>query len=230
MALSVGNTASGEDINSSAFSCTLNVDATANLVVVGVGIRHDGAEIAPPTSVTVGGDTCTEIVTKNITGNYSSLWYKTNPSTGNQTVTANYSDVGGDDYQVIGAVAFIGASTTTPYENAASATGTSSTPNVNVTSETGSIVIDCVSSSVSQTTTLTVGTNQTQRVRDASTGGYLTGGQRELFGMSTEAGVTTTAMGWTFGVSTEWGACGASIKAAATGEPAPLKEFDVRFG
>lgn len=99
--------------------------------------------------------------------------------------------------------------TATPYHDAVSANGSSSTATVNVPSVvSGEVVIDAVGAAQ----TLTVRAGQTQDLNGVLvTASSITGG----FSQSTTTGTNT--MDWTVGSSTTWATCALAIKEAASG-------------
>lgn len=111
------------------------------------------------------------------------------------------------------AESYTGVDQVTPNDTAATASGNSTAPSVNVSSATDDLVIDTVEDTGSGT--LAADASQTQRQSNSG------GGNGTRCGSSEEAGAATVTMSWTKGTSTVWGIIGVSINPAAEGEPAP---------
>lgn len=107
-----------------------------------------------------------------------------------------------------GGVSFTGVNQTDMMAAAATATGTSTAPSVDVPSvASGEMVVDIVSGEDS----VTVGAGQTQRWNEFNSG-VVTGAQ------STETGTGTITMSWTLASSTAWGiVAGRVLQATAAG-------------
>lgn len=138
-------------------------------------------------------------------GQYTTvLYYLVAPATGSNTVAVTFTnavfDFGG------GAVSFTGADQSTPLGTANTASGTSTTPSVAITSTTGEIVLDTLI--ITHSGTLTVDGSQTQRWN--STGGGFT-----KYAGSTEDGASTTTMSWSNSTSQDWAITGVPVKPVA---------------
>ena len=143
----------GAASNSLTFSHTVGAAGTNRLLVVGVSICTTGFNNYTVTSVTYGGNALTSV------GGISGFWFESlfplrlgfvrsetwalaGPATGPNNVVVTLS---GTTNFVAGAISFTGASQTIPPGTFFSATGTSTTPSVNVTTvNEGDVVIDTV--------------------------------------------------------------------------------------
>lgn len=106
-----------------------------------------------------------------------------------------------------GAVSFTDCHQTTPVGTAATASGTSTTPSVNVSSAAAEIVIDNLS--IVHSGTLTVGAGQTQRWNAIGAGGFA------KYAGSTETGASTTTMSWSNSTSQAWAISAVPVKPVA---------------
>jgi hypothetical protein len=145
------------------------------VLFVNVGCVGDSASV---TGVTYNGDAMTAVFDVDAANSYNaSGWVLANPDTGTHDIVVTY--VGDRTYKCICAVSFTGANTTTPIGTPAY----SSSSSINVTAETGDIVIDSI---YANATDVAAAEGQTERF-DAYT----------KFGCSTKAGEATTNMAWT---------------------------------
>ena len=157
--------------------------------------------ITNATNVTYNAVAATSVSTAtNGNGPVASLWRLVAPDTGANTVSM---DVTSQVTSSGGAVSYTGVDQTTPFGTAATATGASTTPSVVVSSASGELVVDALSSGGN---TPTAGAGQTSRIALAN-----------FFGMSEEAGAASVTMSWTTDTSNEWAIVGAPLKAAAAG-------------
>lgn len=128
------------------------------------------------------------------------------PATGTNNLVATFSggvfDVG------MGSVSFTGADQTTPLGTAVTATGTSTTPSVTVSSAAGEIVIDGLV--ITHGSTLTVGGSQTQRWNAIASGGFI------KYAGSTQNGASSTTNTWTSGNSQTWAQGAVPVKPVAS--------------
>ena len=122
-------------------------------------------------------------------------WYLADPPTGAQTVTvtfaSNASFMGG------GAISYYSVS---GLGSSASASGSDTTPTVDISSNIGELVVD----SATSINYSSVGAGQTQRYEEAI-GGVWGGG-------STEPGAPTVTMSWTNSNSHDWAICAIGLK------------------
>lgn len=180
--------------NALTFSHTVGAGGADRLLIVAVSIDNRTVQ-----SVTYGGVAMTNVGTATNGAQISSMWRLIAPATGANNVVVTLSG-GGTDIVAV-ATSYTGVDQTTPLGTPVTATGNSVTASVAVTSATGEIVVDSVSSNLG---TLTVGEGQTQR-------GNGVGGDNQG-GSSTEPGATSVTMSWTIGSSSAWASVGVSIK------------------
>ena len=140
------------------------------------------------------------------------------PTTGAQSVTVNFA--GTNDNASLAVVTATSVDQTTPFGTAATATGNSTTPSVNVSAATDDLVVDNVI--YVGTGTATHGTGQTERTANTNVAGE--------FGhyTSTEAGAATVTMSHTI-ASANWAIGGIAFKAAAAGASTFIKMVGNNF-
>ena len=160
------------------------------------------------TSVTYGGVAMT-LVGENISnGNAKVHIYKmVNPPTGTANVVVNF-DAAPDKGAVVGVITYSGVDQTSPLGTFNSASNTSSSPSITVSSTTGDLVFDVMT--MRSKTLDGLGSGQTQRW-NLTTSGEIKGG-----GGSTKAGASSVTMSWTPSGSADWAQAGVSIKPAAS--------------
>ncbi len=212
----------GAASNSLTFSHTIGAAGTNRLLVVGVSICTTGFNNYTVTSVTYGGNALTSV------GGISGFWFESlfplrlgfvrsetwalaGPATGPNNVVVTLS---GTTNFVAGAISFTGASQTIPPGTFFSATGTSTTPSVNVTTvNEGDVVIDTVARR-NASPAISPGSGQTQRWnRATSSGSYYD----VIGGDSTEPGPDgggTVTMNWSSTSSLGWAIGAVAIKPA----------------
>ena len=135
----------------------------------------------------------------------AAFWYLVNPpiATGDIIFTAGSSSAGDI---VIGAATYTGVDGNIPFGSASTATGTSTTASVAVTSAANELVVDVVAAN---NASLTVGASQTERWNTAATSSV-------RGAHSQEAGAASVTMSWTVGSSVAWATIGAPLKQATT--------------
>ena len=178
---------------------TSGYDTTPDTIT---GVTYNAAPmtVVPSSSATNGGHTV-------------AIYGLVAPATGTNTVVVSangtMTDLGA------GAVSFTGAHQTTPFGTANTATGSSTTPSVNVSSAADEIVMDTVN--IIHNGTLTVDGSQTQRWNAISGSGFI------KYGGSTETGSATTTMSWGNSTSQAWAIAAVPVKpstgGATTGPP-----------
>lgn len=135
------------------------------------------------------------------------------PATGTNNLVATFSgnvvDVG------MGSVSFTGADQTTPLGTAVTATGTSTTPSVTVSSAAGEIVVDGLA--IVHGGTLTVGGSQTQRWNAIASGGFI------KYAGSTQGGAASTTNTWSNSTSQVWAQGAVPVKPVAVASSAPMR-------
>ena len=200
MALAFDAVTSGQANGAGPFTLSHTTSGADRVLVVGV-IIHAGAGITI-TSVTYNGVAMTVIPSSTITGTYAvSLYGLIAPASGANTVSISIS---GNAEIGFGAMSLTGADQTTPFGTANTATGTSTTPSVTVSSASGEIVVD--TGQIFHSGTFSVGAGQTSRWSSFSTGGWV-----KHFG-STEPGDTSVTMSWSNTTSQGWALSAVPVK------------------
>lgn len=174
------------------------------LLCVGVAIYNgNGTEV---TGVTYNGVAMTSA--GSVLGSAAdevTIWYLVAPATGSNNVVVSFDNaVSG---AVAGAINFTNVHQTTPTGSFVSATGTSTAPSVNASSESGGMVLDVLG--VAPSKTATVGAGQTERWNVATSGNVERGCG------STEPGAASVTMSWSLNASDAWAIGALPIKAAA---------------
>ena len=130
------------------------------------------------------------------------VWYLKDPTATTANVVASLSEV---KQSILGVISFRGVDQTTPIDGTNTNSGSSSTTTVNVTSESGDMVVDCMATVANPTTAPTVGAGQTLRwTRDV-------GGQPIRGAGSTEAGASSVTMSWGLSESKAWATVGFNL-------------------
>jgi len=176
------------------------------------------------TSVTYNGVSMTAIPSSSTTNGqyYIDGFYLIAPATGTNTISVSVSgsvfDLGA------GAISFTGAHQTTMLGTAVTATGTSTTPSVNVSSAATEIVSDGLV--IVHSGTLSVGASQTSRWNTFAGGGFI------KYAGSTETGSGTTTMSWSNSTSQVWAIAAVPVKpaGAASFQAAWAKGSNVLIG
>jgi len=185
--------------------------ASADGAIIGTG-QSQGATIS---SITVGGSSTGVAKIDSLDdadSNSFELWRVIAPGTGTKTITVTSTN-SGSSRGCAGIISLIGTHQTTPdtaHAHANNTTGSSSALTVNVTSNTGELVVGVGVQNTGNTFTST-GTGQTEQldVRDVSNNYCLT--------MATQTGASTTTHSYTASGNKEWGIIAASIQPAAGG-------------
>lgn len=140
-------------------------------------------------------------------GNHEVAWYALiAPSTGANNVQITTTP-GVATELTGGAVSFTDCHQTTPYGTAVTASGTSTTPSVNVSSAATEIVLDNLS--ILHNGTLTVGAGQTEQWNAIGSGGFA------KYAGSRETGAATTTMSWSNSTSQAWAISAVPVKPTA---------------
>jgi len=137
----IGGGGSGINVGASSFSNSNNtnslvwnhnVTGSNRALLVGVSFRNNGGQTV--SNVTYGGIPLSLVVAQsNASSIRVEMWKLTAPITGNNAIAVSMS---GNARVVAGAVSFTGVDQAVPIEAAASASGNSTTPNVNITTLT----------------------------------------------------------------------------------------------
>lgn len=203
-ALAVDATASCAGSGVSSLTCAHTVSGINRLLVVWVSY-FDSADT--PTGATYNGVAMTAIPSSTAAnGNYKIAgFYLIAPATGTNNVVISFSGTMSD--MGAGSVSFTDAHQTTPLGTAVTATGTSTTPSVTVSSAAGEIVVDGLA--IIHGSTLTVGGSQTQRWNAIASGGFI------KYAGSTQNGASSTTNTWTNGNSQTWAQGAVPVKPVA---------------
>lgn len=196
---------------------TISGKTTAGSNRVGI-VRFNYAATATLTGVTWNGSAMTEVPLSSVTSGSrtNKSFYIVDPPTASSDIVISFSaGTPAGEYLV---TSYNEADTASPIGDVQTATGTSTTPSVDVTSASGDMVLDWM---VIANTITSVGDSQTSEFIDTTGGSYRVGGSRE-------AGAATVTMSWTVG-SGAWGTSGFSInQAAAGGSSVPVKQHAYR--
>ena len=192
-------------------SNTLTVSHTLNSATNGAAVACAMSRTAAaPTSVTYNGSAMTQVgttVTVDAVVTVT-MWRILTASMGAGTYNLVIDWGATSSDHVGGIVSFTGVHQTTPVSGAATATGSSSTASVTVTSATDNMGVSCVVGKNRVVTSL-----DTSRWTQAGSDGY---------GESTIAGAASVVLDWTLTVSDSWGIIGASVDQAA-GAAGPIR-------
>jgi hypothetical protein len=212
------------------FAGTITVDATSSgrfsgdiskshttgtgqnrLMLVGISVSEYG--MPSVNSATYAGQALTLVGSAyKQTGDYYEgvlIYYLKNPPSGTANVVIDYSS--NPDYgSVVGIMTFTGVDQTNPLGPFASATGSSSSASVNVSSAPGELVFDTLMNAYNKA--VYVGAGQTQRWNNQG---------EPTAGGSTEPGASTVTMSWSWSWSNPWAIGAVSIKPAADATATP---------
>jgi len=146
----------------------------------------------------------------------NTAWRLAGPATGANNVVVTIT---GTNHVASTALSYTGVDQTTPVANSAAATGSSTTPSVNVTAtSTDQMVVDGAGTRMNATDTTTAGANQTERADVTATGGDP---NQQCFSSDEQGANGTITMSWTLGNSRSWctHAVVLNMVAAAGGNP-----------
>ena len=145
-------------------------------------------------------------------------FYLVAPATGSNTAVVTFT--GNSGRPTIGvASSYNGVDQSTPYDGYNTATGSSDTPSVDITSATGEMVVAAAGSAAVRTST--VGADQDERNITSVTARTIT--------VSDQAGAATVTMSNTWSSSTGWETMGISMNpAAAAGLGIPIASYHYR--
>lgn len=164
-----------------------------------------------PTAVTYNGVALTKIADsgRSAGGDYVQIWRLIAPATGANNIVATFpaSNVGGG-----AATSYTGADQTTPDGTPVTATGTSNSPSVTVSTASGEYIDDGVAADSGSAPT--VGANQTAVLAVSANG--------ESRGASYQAGADGGVMSWGLSTSTTWAMAAAPVKPVATAASRPI--------
>ena len=169
------------------------------LMLVAIAFEANGGNNV--TGVTYGGTPLTLVGSATNGTNAAVRIYRLiNPTSGVASVSVSFTSAPSNG-AIIGVTTFTGVDQISPLGSAATVTGTSTTPSVNVSSALGELVFDAVA--VKTGSSLTQGAGQIE-LWDLSS-------VSERGASSTESGASTTTMSWTSS-SDDWAIAGVSIK------------------
>ena len=208
LTLDASSSTSGAAVSSLTWSHTVG-SGDERILIVGVSLRKNSQSVSNITYGGVGGFTLIGSQLDGGADHRAELWYKLMPAVGTANVVVTIA--GGTVDAVGGAVSFFNVDQTTPLGTFVGATNTSTTPSVTVTSATGEIVVDVMSSN-GDSGTVSVGAGQTQQWNLKSG----TGDGNEAGSGSTESGASSVTMSWTLAASNKWAIGAVSIKPDAT--------------
>jgi hypothetical protein len=215
MAIAVGNTAS---VIQASYTNTGTIAGFAiearmhRILVVHASIGRAGPAV---TSITHNGRSLSWLGTvTNGSDIRLETWYLLNPDVGTYDISITLA---GSSEFVAGGTVFYGVHPTSPFGTIASATGSSTTPSVAVTSGANELVIDIMGArgtSSDGVPTATVGANQTALWNVAAEPSVKS--TRVRGAGSYEAGAASVTMSWTLSFSAIWAIGGVPLK------PAPI--------
>lgn len=210
MALAVDSTSQAAGSGGGPFTWAHTCAGSDRLLLVGIA-HYDSSD--PVDSVTYNGVALTAVPSGSTTnGQYwIDLYYLIAPDAGTYnivvTVAGNVFDFGA------GATSLTGVHQTVPLGTAATATGTSTTPSVTVSSAADELVFDSLV--IIHSGTLTVGAGQTQRWNAIAAFGFI------KYAGSTEGGAASTTMSWSNSSSQTWAIVAVPIKPTGGGSGGP---------
>lgn len=209
MAVTFDAVSSGGGNGTGPFTVAHTCSGSNRVLCVNVAV-YDSADV--PSSVTYNGVAMTSIGSA-VNGQYSVYqYYLIAPATGSNnisvSVTGNVFDLG-----IIG-ISMTDVDQTIAIGTQATATGTNTTPTVNVSSAANELIVDALI--IIYNGTLTVGAGQTERAQGFGGSGFT------KHAGSTEDGAGTVTMSWSNTTSQTWAIAGTPFKpvSGAVGQPA----------
>ncbi len=196
----------------SSTSASITINASANYVVVLIGINSGSVAVS---SVTVGTGSATRVLFGS-TGSYrSELWGLLNPLTGTQTVTVTFPSAVGHSWV---AASFKGVLSTTPLGTSNSANGSSTTPSVSISPRTANSLVVGGFLLAPAGATISQGTAQAA-IATATTTKLATNLSTHL-AIETSPGDAGTGMAWSLSASATWIALAVELRGVvSTGTP-----------
>ncbi len=195
----------GAGVTSLSFSMT--TAGSDRALAGGTQVYQSGAA-ATVSSMTYNGVALTDSATATNGTRIANQRYLVAPASGSNTFQCNYSNTGSFDLGCL-AISMTGVDQSTPTGTANTATGSSTTPSVVVSSATDELVVDTLF--IDHTAALSVGAGQTERVNAITSNGFI------KYTASTEPGASSVTMDWTNGGSTTWAIVATPFKAVAVG-------------
>lgn len=190
-----------------------HVVVAANTMAI-VSVHLFGASSVPAvSSFTIGGTPATQIgrvVNTVCAGGQCGveLWGLYNPPTGSQTVSVTLSAT---SQIILGAVTYLGVDGTTPLGTPVTQTGSSATPSLSLTTESGDMVVGAISLTNAGGSP-TPSTGGSAYYSDIDIGGSFHGAGSDM-----AATGSTTAWGWTYGTAQTFAMLAVPLKAAGSG-------------
>lgn len=199
VAVQASNFVTGDFVSS--INCNVTVGGSNKVMVASMGARD-----VLISSASGGGATWAVVPNTAATNTFRTvLWRGIAPTDGAQTITATFANADGTSLS-LGAVQFTGADQTTPCQDGATATGTSTAPSVTVLNTTADdFVIDCAGHGGVGGATGSPGTGQTEV--GTSVEGYA--------GISTQDGADGGVMSWSSSESLAWAISACRVVAAS---------------
>ena len=195
--------------------------ADANIAIICVSQREQGAAVVAPSSVTIGGEAATSLSssTSAAGGQRADLYYKLSPLTGAQTVAVTGG--AGTDRMVTGVMTFKGVAQTSTFNTASTGTAVDASADLNgIASAVNELVVMCGAVRVLTSTPSPDATAPTSDERYEL--GFDSGGTTTLGFGYTEAGASPTVdMRVDLSVSETWAAVAASMRPLATSTRRP---------
>lgn len=206
------NTASagGDTVDQLSYDLSVSGACNNRLATVSFTIQTNAHFID---NITVGGLTASYVGTATNTdvSRYVDLWRRVGIGTGTVTTVITLTDFG---TPLAATSSYCDVDQTTPMGTLATASNVNFQASVTVTSATGELVIDAVTSGSGSE--LTVGSGQTQRSNQTLASSY-------TLGTSNEPGAASVPMTWSLSGEDYWAALGVSLK------PAPLAHHETRI-
>lgn len=187
----------------SSLSWSHTCSGSDRLLVVGTNSGDFSAGDRVVNSITYNGVNLTKIRSDDSGNSRSEIWYLVNPALGANTVQVNFA--GGVSEMQAGAISLTGVDQSSPLDANNGATGSSSSPSVNVTTIADNAwVLDSLL--VENTPSISVGAGQTSRWSEDNANSR---GRGSTEGPKTPAGSVT--MSWSLGSSENWRLSAASF-------------------
>lgn len=175
------------------------------LMIVTISYYKESVAPSAVSSVKYGSQILTKAIGTIIENNGSEIWYLKNPVVGTATVKVSFDDSESVIVEA-GSIVYWNINQLSPIQGTASASGTSTTPSVTITSSTNNLVTDSLSYNLS--TTFSVGAGQTQ-IYNISPSSPQNGAS------SYESGASSVTMSWT-GSSGFWLTTAVSLNKTTT--------------
>ena len=109
------------------------------MILVWVANHDSGGGAVAPSSVTYDGEGCTKIVDETDSNRSTSLWYKVDPSTGNNNVVVTWASA--QNNKIVSVTDYYGVDQSSPIRGSTDANGTATSASASQTSVRGDIVV-----------------------------------------------------------------------------------------